>query len=258
MCRSLVLLTDFGLRDGFVGVLHQVAHAIAPDAPIIDLSHYVPPQDITAAALLLQAHWEQFPPGSVFVAVVDPGVGTSRRVLAAWSAHRFVVAPDNGLIDLVMRRYGGVVVHCRRPDVERFERSRTFHGRDVFVPLGAFLWQQQDLTVLGLPIQDWQRLSWQIVPVHPPVYLEGRIIHIDHFGNAMTNLLWPQPAVPTGWIEIQGQRIAFQPSYGAVKAGQTLALVNSEGLIEIAVNQGSAAATLDLRVGDRIRGFVTI
>lgn len=249
----IVLITDFGLSDGFVGVMHSVIYSIAPDARIIDLTHFIEPQDIVQASFLLFAHWQYFPEGTVFVAVVDPGVGTSRKpIIAHTQDNKFIVAPDNGLIDLVIDHYGITsLIHFSNSKFYLDNVSTTFHGRDIFSPGAAHLWNLKDPLKFGKPVKYQRKLPYYILHAYPDASWEiyGHIIHIDRFGNAMTNIMWHGKNPPSGYVEIDNTRVHFYPSYGYVPTGSPLALVNSERMIEIAVNQGNASRELAISKG---------
>ncbi len=252
----IVLITDFGLSDGFVGVMHSVIYSISPDAKIIDLTHFVDPQNIKQAAFLLFAHWQYFPEGTIFVAVVDPGVGTERKpIIAHTQDNKFIIAPDNGLIDLVIDHYGiKSLTHFTNRKFYLPDISTTFHGRDIFSPGAAYLWKIRNPLQFGKPIPYHRKLPYSILhaPQKTPAVIEGRIIHIDRFGNAMTNVMWHDSKPPTGYVEIKAHKIKFFPSYGYVSIGVPLALVNSENMIEIAINQGNAASTFSIKQDDRV------
>lgn len=253
----IVLITDFGLSDGFVGVMHSVIYSISPEARVIDLTHFVEPQNVQQAAFHLFAHWKYFPEGTIFVAVVDPGVGTARKpIIAHTTDNRFIIAPDNGLIDLVVDHYGlKSLIHFTNRTFFLPKISTTFHGRDIFSPGAAHLWKIGNSLQFGKPIPYKRKLNYYILHAFSgnPAIMEGRIIHIDRFGNAMTNIMWHGNQPPRGHVEIKGHKIEFFPSYGYVNIGKALALVNSENMIEIAINQGNAASALFISREDRVR-----
>jgi S-adenosylmethionine hydrolase len=245
--RFIALLTDFGLTEHYVGVMKGVIAGIAPAAATIDISHHVPPQSVLAGQWLLRASVRYFPPASVILAVIDPGVGTSRRPLAMLSGGRFFVGPDNGLFTpwfsgdwqaIELRSAGH-----RLPAV-----SATFHGRDVFAPAAAYLAAGTSLADLGPPLTDPVRL----LPPEPvnggSGTIVGEIVYVDHFGNLISNIA----AEPHGLVLIKGCRLPVRETYEAVAPGEALALVGSEGQLEIAVRNGSAATTLQAGPGERV------
>jgi len=245
----IVLLTDFGARDVFVGVLKGVIAGIAPGAAVIDLTHEVPPQDVRAAAIHLWMAYRFFPPRTVFVAVVDPGVGTRRRILAAETAGGVFVAPDNGLLTRVLRESlprRVVSVDARRHGLPSV--SATFHGRDVFAPVAARLAGGLAVAELGPAVRDWVELPFA-VPVLTARGASGGVLLVDRFGNAMTD-------IPGGWarpgdgVLVRGRRVAeVVTAYGDVPRGRAAAVVSSAGTLEIAVGGGSAARRLGLKAG---------
>jgi S-adenosylmethionine hydrolase len=249
----VTLTTDFGTRDAFVGIMKGVIASRAPAATMIDLTHGVPPQDVFAGALVLQHAVPYFPTGTIHLAVVDPGVGSDRRALCIETATALLVGPDNGLLSLAapapaVRR----IVHVT--DARHFlaPRSHTFHGRDVFAPVAAALATGTDPGALGSVVTDIVRLAV------PPIRTEGRrirgeVIYVDGFGNLVTNV--PESALagfPHGdvCITIAGARLrGIRACYAAVAPGDRLAVVNSWGLVEIAVREGSARDALAAGVG---------
>ena len=188
----ITLMTDFGLKDGNVGVMKGVILGISPQAQIVDISHLVQPQDILEAGLILRRSAPYFPSGTIHVVVVDPGVGTQRRPLAAWIGNQIYVGPDNGLITMLVeygraRNWEMGFVHLDKPATWLEPVSHVFHGRDIFAPAGGHLASGMPLLALGSRITDPLRLSLPRPDVTPEGWL-GQIIHIDHFGNLSTNL----------------------------------------------------------------------
>ena len=254
----LSLTTDFGTADGFVGVMKGVIWGICPDAHIADITHSVPPQDVRSGAYALWRAIPFFPPNSVHVAVIDPGVGTERRAIAMHIKDQYLVAPDNGLLTPILETsekngYSIEMVHLNKPKFWLPHVSRTFHGRDIFAPCGAHLAAGVPLHEMGDPIDDPFRLA---LP-HPEKTFNGWIAHvtvIDTFGNLTTDLpadaLNPASSV---MIKIRGRVIeGLVFSYGHRKKGDLVALVDSENYIEIAVVNGSAAKATGARIGDPV------
>lgn len=252
--RYVSLLTDFGLRDAYVGVMKGVIHTHAEGVTIIDLTHGVEPGDVAAGAYLLQSAWPYCPPGCVHVAVVDPGVGSQRRVLAAEADGSFFVAPDNGLLS-------GVLGTAERRRVVAVENrvfwlsplSRTFHGRDIFAPVGAALSRGIALEDLGPITEEWVRLPTNLAEHGAGGEVTGRVIYADRFGNLVTNIagneLPLRPIVRVGGRVIEG----VSRSYASVGPGETLAIVGSTHRLEVSVRGGSAAGVLGVKVGDAVR-----
>ena len=267
------LTTDFGTADPYVGVMKGVILGINPQAPLVDLSHEVRPQDIPGATFVLGSAYRNFPQGTIHLVVVDPGVGSSRRGLLLDTSQARFVAPDNGVLSYVLV-HGGVVI----PQGEAFEPqlvslpsqwhayaltnsnywrhpvSNTFHGRDIFAPVAAHLSRGVSPTDLGEPIDQLTCLSIP-TPQEEGCHINGHIIYVDHFGNLVSNIpgakiegRTTQVQVEIGGHSIQG----LAPSY-ADAPEELLALVGSHGNLEVSVRNGSAAETLGLTVGAEVR-----
>ncbi|MCA8920887.1 MAG: SAM-dependent chlorinase/fluorinase [Planctomycetes bacterium] len=242
------LLTDFGLHDTYVGVMHGVLARLAPEARVIDLSHDVPPQDVRTAAFFWEQALPYFPPGVVHLAVVDPGVGTARAILLARRPEGVLIAPDNGLL----------APFAADAELFRFEaweralpdRATTFDGRDVFSPIAACVAQGVPLEALGSPIareaiaplaraapRDLGGGTW-----------EGEVIHVDRFGNLITNLpsSLPVASLTVGGATIEGPAAA---GYGEREPGATMVIAGSSRRLEVSVNRGSAARALAVHRG---------
>ncbi|HEX7049488.1 MAG TPA: SAM-dependent chlorinase/fluorinase [Longimicrobiales bacterium] len=248
----ITLLTDFGTADGYVAAMKGVIAAIAPDVAIDDAAHDVPPGDVAAAALALARYWRLYPPGTVHLVVVDPGVGTARRALAARADGRFFVAPDNGVLTDVLAAEGGVVVAIENPDLRRPTVSATFHGRDVFAPAAAHLARGVALDEFGPPVEDPVRLE-RTRPERTREGVRGAVIHVDRFGNLITDIPgeWVRGAAA---VEVAGRSVgAPRRTYGDVAPGAALALVGSTGALEISVRDGSAAAAFGVGRGAEVR-----
>ena len=278
---SLVTLTtDFGTADGYVGTMKGVILSIAPDARLVDISHEIAPQNVRQAAYVLYTAYPFFPPHTVHLVVVDPGVGSARRPIALRTLTGYFVGPDNGIFSYVMAcEPVEALVELSDPRYRLAEVSHTFHGRDVFAPAAAHLAAGLSITALGPPVRD---------PItFPPPRLEvapggvtGEVLHADHFGNVITSigqLVWSgdelllEPAfqgargrMQEAWdggqvrfkasevaVVVGGREIAgVHRAYAEVEPGETLALVGSEAHLEIAVREGSAARKLGLHPGD--------
>jgi len=244
------LLTDFGLADAFVGVMHGVILSRAPRATVVDLTHGLPAQDVERAGYVLADTWRYFPPGTVHVAVVDPGVGSDRRILAAAVDDQCFLAPDNGLLTAVFDRQPPRAVHeVANRDLFLKSVSRTFHGRDIFAPTAGAIVAGLPLADAGREVDDWLTLDLPRPVAHPDGRVTGSVIYIDRFGNLITNIPGPQlPVLPV--VEVAGRCIeGLSPSYTAADPGDLLALISSSGRLEIAVNRGRAADTLQAAVG---------
>ena len=242
--RRITLLTDFGTRDGYVAAMKGVLASVAHGAVAEDASHDIPRGDVAAASRALGRYWALYPRGTVHLVVVDPGVGTDRRVLALEARGRFVVAPDNGVAHHVMSagewkavEPGGVPLPEGVP-----RASATFHGRDVFAPVAARLAQGTALDSLGPALPDPVRLP-DSAPTLSGGRASGRVVAVDRFGNLGTNL--PGEVLEPGTrVEIAGVTVPVATTYGEVEVGGLVALVNSDGRVEVAVRDGSAEERL--------------
>ena len=249
----ITLTTDFGAADPFVGIMKGVIVGRAPTARVVDLTHGIPPHDVLAGALVLRHSVPYFPRGTIHLAVVDPGVGSERRALCVETPGALLVGPDNGLLSLAaapgeIRR----IVHLNEERFFLSPRSRTFHGRDVFAPVAAALAAGTPVEKLGSEVRDMQRLD--LPPVMREAHaLRGQVIYVDHFGNLATNvsaadlagLASPRPKIAIGSLRLHG----LASSYAAGAPGEPLAVLNSWGLVEIAVREGSACNRLGAGVG---------
>lgn len=264
----LSITTDFGLTNGFVGVMKGVIFGIAPEVKIVDISHMISPQNVLEGAYTMWRAVPYFPPGSIHVGVVDPGVGTSRRPLGARLGDQFFIAPDNGLMTpliLEAERKGEIVefLHLDRPDYWLPKVSDTFHGRDIFAPAAAHLAAGVPFRDLGTPVTDPVRLNMP----RPEKTATGWLAHItmvDVFGNLTTDLpaealaLSPQGAGRRDvLLRIRGHEIeGIVTSYGHRETGSLVVLVDSESFLEIAVVNGSAARILGAQVGDEVEVII--
>lgn len=240
--RPLVtLLTDFGTADGYVGELKGVIKSQAPEAEIVDIAHDLTPQDVESARLAVARYWRRFPAGTVHVVVVDPGVGTSRAAIAVSSAERYLVGPDNGVLSPALLSPGASSVVLEVP----VTASATFHGRDVFAPAAAALLRGVPLSDIGDPFPSPLVRRTPEPRRRHDGGLDGEIITIDRFGNAITNFV----ALHDGSLEVAGVVLPILHTYGDVAPGAIVALVGSSGLVEIAQRNGSAAKQLALRPG---------
>jgi S-adenosylmethionine hydrolase len=250
----ITLLTDFGLRDTYVAEMKGVILGINPGAVLVDLCHEVPPQDIVEGAWLLAQAAPAFPYGTIHLAVVDPGVGTGRRALAAAAGGQFWVGPDNGIFHLVFSRHPEArVVSLENPRFFREQISPTFHGRDIFAPVAAHLSRGTPLEGFGPPITDPVPLPLP-EPRWEPHQVQGEIVRVDHFGNLVSNIpgdrlrAWLEgrtPRTAVGSLIITG----LVETYGHLPPGEFAALVGSHGRLEIARVQGHAAHSLQCGPG---------
>lgn len=244
--RAISLLTDFGTADYFVGAMKGAILSVNPQAVITDITHHIPAQDVAAGAFTLLAAYDTFPAGTIHVAVVDPGVGSTRRPLAVTAGDYFFVGPDNGIFTYVYDREPSFKgFHLTNPTYFRHPVSSTFHGRDIFAPVAAALSSGVEPSSLGPQIFDPVRLSATLAP---------QIIHIDRFGNLITNIT-RHGFNPGTSISVNGKVIrAFRSFYGE-KVGEPdepFAIWGSAGFLEISVNGRSAAEILGVKRGDEL------
>jgi S-adenosyl-L-methionine hydrolase (adenosine-forming) len=253
---QITLLTDFGNSDYFVGALKGVILSINPAVSIVDITHEIPPQDITSAAFTLLASYQSFPVGTIHVVVVDPGVGSSRRAIAASAAGQFFVGPDNGLFSYVFEcEPPQQIVQLTNQKYFRDPVSNTFHGRDIFAPVAASLSKGARLQSFGPALSDPIKLGSIIPTKLDNGNLEGKIIHVDHFGNCVTNFdKNALNGIPSPSLRLKRQRITrIQQSYNEGKRdGNLFAIWGSAGFLEISARERSAAKLLNLKRGDKV------
>lgn len=251
----ITFTTDFGLADGWVAAMKGRILGLAPDATLVDVTHAVPPQDIRAGAFVLGTTWSAFPEGTIHVAVVDPGVGTTRRGVALEvEGHRFV-GPDNGLFSFPLR-HAEVEAHpvravvLDRPAVQAARVSATFHGRDVFAPVAGHLAAGRTLDEVGSPIDPASLVRLGLRAGGS----RGEVLHVDRFGNLVTSLAPPEgPArVRLPGAGPAGAGLPLVTTFADIPPGTAAALVGSAGLVEIVVNQGHAAQRFAARRGDPV------
>ncbi len=239
----ITITTDFGYEDHYAGVMKGVIKKINPKAEIVDITHGIKRHDIRHGSYVLRSIIDYFPAGTVHLLVIDPGVGTARRGIVAELDAGYFVGPDNGLLSLVKNRVRKVYKITKRAE------KATFHGRDIFAPIAAKIDQgifdelEQVENFETYTIQGPRRTNNEII---------GEIIHVDHFGNVITNI--PKNLVGrVSKIEFEDNIIKFVASYGHAKEKELISLINSEDLLELAVNKGSAKDVLAIKTGDRIK-----
>ncbi len=249
--KPIALLTDFGLDDAYVGVLHAVLIREVGGAERFDISHQVPPGDIWTGCYLLRYAWPDLPGNAIVLAVVDPGVGTARRAVAAEVDNRWIVAPDNGLPVAI-----GAPRRCVALSAEHLHAGRisaTFHGRDLFAPAVAHLARGGEASGLGTPCDPSTLVPCPLPdPQRDGNTIHATVLHVDRFGNLITNLVWADlPAgaeLRAGWRRVA----ARSETYAGAPQGTAVLMEGSSGLLEIAVNGASAAELLELARGDSV------
>jgi S-adenosyl-L-methionine hydrolase (adenosine-forming) len=247
----IAILTDFGYRDHYVGAMKGVIAAIAPAAPLIDITHGVPAQSIPAGAIALAQTWRLFPSRTIFLVVVDPGVGTARLPVAVQTrAGARFVGPDNGVLSLALQEAGpSRAVELRAPRYRLARVSATFHGRDIFAPAAAYLWRGVKLESLGPPVRDGLTHLELAEPREGVEELRGEVLYVDGFGNLVSNIARDalgsfQARFPAMRLSVRirtGAPIEILEAYGDARKGAPLATFGSFELLEIAVRDGSAA-----------------
>lgn len=249
MAARITLLTDFGTVDGYAAVVKGVIAAISPATIIEDATHDIAPGDVAVAAFTLARYWHLYPPGTTHLVVVDPGVGSRRRALAAAADGRRFVAPDNGVLTRVFDHSTSLdIVSIENDRLLGRDVSATFHGRDIFAPAAAHLALGIDLQELGPAISDPVRLDVP-APERQRGRIGGSVVAIDRFGNLITNVPGEWVRESTG-IYVDGRDVGpLRRTYADVAPGEVLALVGSTGALEVSVRDGSAAVSLAVGVG---------
>lgn len=263
----IAFLTDFGLSDGYVGVMKGVIAGIAPDAQMIDITHAVAPQQIASGAWQLATVYRYFPRGTVFTCVVDPGVGSTRGAIALHAGDWFFVGPDNGLFSYI---YAEQAIHqavmLANTRYRLSQVSTTFHGRDVFAPAAAYLAQGVALSEFGPAIDPARLVSLDVRrPVRENGTIAARVVHIDHYGNIVTNI--PLALVPDLFDEqvqvravfaetgaVVEQRVRF---FAAATDAAPFLFTDSTETVGVAVREGNAAAALGLHLGSHVTLIIT-
>lgn len=271
----IALLTDFGLSDSYVGTMKGVALSICPTARLVDLTHTIHPQNVRQAAYVLMTSFRYFPPATIFLVVVDPGVGTAREPMAVATDYGIYVAPNNGVLSYVLPSVQ--VQHAvvlQNQDYALPGTSATFHGRDIFSPAAAHLARGVPIVEFGPPVPELVELPGPRLEI-APARIEGEVLHVDHFGNIITSighLEWTGPttlqlAAQFGpdrdkslsldatrcQVMVGGRALnGIKRTYGAVPPGDLLALIGSAGQLEIGANQGNAAALLGVEPGEAV------
>ena len=245
----IALLTDFGRQDPYVGVMKGVVLSFCPQAVIVDLCHEVPPQDVDAAAFFLRASAPYFPQGTLFVCVVDPGVGSGRRILWARTARHRFLAPDNGLLGWLK----APLLEVRSVEDRGLflpEVSATFHGRDIFAPVAGRLAQGLPPGRLGPRIQVYERRPFP-VPRKSARGVSGRILLVDRFGSAVTNLA-AEHLGSAKFVSFKGRRLPLRSHYAQAKPLEPLAIIGSSGCLELALRGGDFSRAFKARPGDEV------
>lgn len=247
----ITLITDFGQNDGFVGTMKGVILSINPKAIIVDISHEILPQDIEAGAFVLNSSYKYFPIGTIHVVIIDPGVGSNRKILVVQSNNFFFIAPDNQVLKYIFHSHETLtVIEVLNKQFFLNKISQTFHGRDIFAPVAAHLSMGVNIEQLGRRIKNYDRgLIDQ--PIITKSSIIGKIVNCDKFGNLTTNIPAELLNKPIIQIQIGSIRIAcLSKSYSEVKVNQPIAIIGSAGYLEIAIRNGNARQQLSAERGD--------
>lgn len=251
--RIITLTTDFGYKDPFAAEMKGVILSINPNAKIVDVSHGMEPQDIHAAAYVIGTSFGYFPPGSVHVVVVDPGVGSERRPVMLGAGGHYFIGPDNGVFSYILRSTAVTGVHITGEKYMLSKQSPTFQGRDLFAPVAAWLSKGTDPASFG-PQTD----HFVTLPAAAARRVEGgmtgEIIYIDHFGNSITNITGDDLAATGGisGVRINDRDLRMVRYYAEADEDSLCCLINSSGYLEIFVNRGNAALEYSLNKGDKV------
>lgn len=256
MRNVITLTTDFGLQDYYVSAMKAVMLGIAPEARFVDVSHDIPSQDIMAGSWVLKNSAMLFPSNTVHAVVIDPGVGTDRHPIAMRVGDQYFVGPDNGIFSLLTADREYEAVRLTKKEYLREDHSATFHGRDIFAPAAAHLSRGVPLKELGEPLEELVSYRW-MQPIADKDGLEGNIIHIDKFGNLITNI--PKSlideVIACKNVKIYVGNIIMNDiknTFGAVAEGEPVAYIGSAGMLEIAINKGNAKEMLGIQKGAQI------
>jgi S-adenosylmethionine hydrolase len=257
MSKPIVTLTsDFGQSDSYAGTMKGVILGLCPEATLVDICHEIHPQAVRQAAYVLSTAIPYFPPGTIHLVVVDPGVGSRRRPIVVQSGRALYVAPDNGVLSLALSQDPArLAIHLTEPAHRLSRISATFHGRDIFAPAAAHLASGTAPSQMGspIPLSDLRALPTFEPQLQTDGTWLGEILHIDHFGNLITSFHAPEPQAPIS-VTVADQRIEqLNRTFTDVAPGELVAYVGSGGYLEIALRNGNAASRLGLSVGEPIQ-----
>jgi len=248
----ITLTTDFGVGDWFVGAMKGVMISVSGRNRIVDITHDIPPGDIMAGAFVLAQSYQYYPPQTIHVAIVDPGVGSDRPAIAVQTRNFTFIGPDNGVLSLALNKEEVEgIFRIENEDLFCKPVSRTFHGRDIFAPVAAHLGREASIQDVGPPATQCVRLPFPSVQIQGDLQI-GEVIHVDRFGNCITNIPSDSIAKSTTAPQVilqEGAVCEMREFYDEAAEGDPLAIIGSTGLVEIAVNGGNAATTLGLETG---------
>lgn len=256
----ITLTTDFGYRDPLVGIMKGVILSINPDVNIVDITHGISKYNVREAALTIGMSYHQFPSSTIHVVVTDPGVGSARRPIMVVTEDYYCIGPDNGVFSLIYSESERCeVLHLTADHYFMRDKSTTFHGRDIFAPVASWLSKGVIPSKFGDPVTDFVKLPFPVPSMPTKTTLEGEVIHIDHFGNAITNikvsdLKLLRSASEKGVLRIvaKGKQVPFKQYYSQAEDKGLYALINSMNYLELFIYRGDAASEFNLKVGDTL------
>ena len=257
----IALLTDFGTKDGYVAAVKGSILSIAPHCPILDITHEIEPQNIYQAAYVLLSSYQYFPKGTIVVCVVDPGVGSNRRILLVQEGDYYFIAPDNGLLSHVLKNHGCSIHEITETKYFRSEVSNTFHGRDIFAPVAANFFLNPVPDLFGKRTNNYVKFDTKNVIIKKNI-LRSTVLHVDRFGNIILDTLHSHSLFSVGKKDIEVKVILhpgdeeigmpIRKTFSQVDRGEWVAYFGSAGFLELAVNQGNAAEKARCRAGDTL------
>jgi len=256
--RIITLTTDFGTKDGYIGAVQGVILSINPQAQVMDITHQIPAQNIRSAALCILNYYSFFPEGTIHLAVVDPGVGGPRKPILIQSERYFFMGPDNGIFSLALQKEKfSKAIHLKNPKYFLGKISPTFHGRDIFAPVAAYLSLGVKPEEFGPRLSKLEKLKLPAVKEYPQK-LVGEIIHIDNFGNLVTNVRRAELGDrQISRIKLKTKSIQnLSETFSDVKPGEGVAYVGSSGYVELGINRGNAAIKLKAKIADKVEFFL--
>lgn len=259
----ITLTTDFGYEDPFVGIMKGVILNINPLANIVDITHDISPQNILEAAFAIEISFESFPSKTIHVVIVDPGVGSARRPILVVTDHHFFIGPDNGVFSKIYNLTGTLqVIHITAEHYFLPQRSSTFHGRDVFAPVAAWLSRGINVSNFGNPITDYVNIPVPVVSKENAI--EGEVIYIDRFGNAITNIqnqkideLFGSNSEGRMKVIVREKEAPIKTHYSEAEDNGLYSLINSFGYLELFVNMGNASSDFGISVGEKVSVIVS-
>jgi S-adenosylmethionine hydrolase len=253
----ITLTTDFGYEDPFAGIMKGVILKINPRVEIVDITHGIHPHDIRGAAYTIGTNYRFFPDDTIHVVVVDPGVGSGRRPIMILTEHHYFIGPDNGVFTHIYNASHDIleVIHITSEHYFLSSHSPTFHGRDVFAPIASYLSRGVGMLKFGEPITDYQKIDLPVPSVSPDGVLQGEVIHIDRFGNAITNITKADIGMTGGGLKVafRESEVPLKKFYSDAADGSLCCLLNSSDHIELFIDRESAASKYNISLGDPVR-----